>query len=192
MGFYRHGVGVHIDIERVFTVGAAYAFEAVFIALVENLNNAFVVFARQLESQPVVFDPLAPQVLRLGFRLGPGRLFVPHELVAFGAVKRKSVLQQGAGVGKALSGALHIQIEDGEWPTDVAVLQLHAQLGARIRELVNIGLYQEELLWIERLEVLIKDLAGQGFVQRHGFVVVAGKNFRRDMRGPGFLGVRRQ
>ena len=113
MGFNRRCVGVHVGVESVFAVGAAYAFEAVVVALVQHGSDAFVVFTRQLEPQPVVFDPFAPQVQCIGLCYGPV-LFVPRELVSLGFVKVKTLFQETAGVGKALGSSLGVEVEDGK------------------------------------------------------------------------------
>jgi hypothetical protein len=175
----RHGVGVHEDLEHVLVGQLARRAQVAFVALVQRFADGLVVLAGQFQAQPFVLDALAPQFLDLGVALGPlGLLAVV--LVAFvGGEFKLALLDQLARIGDALVEALLVQVEDGERHAQVFAGDGVVQAGAHDGVLVDVGLGEEHLLRIQRLEVAVEDFLRHGVVQRHRLVVQFAQHARR-------------
>src|SRR6185312_9973559 len=70
----RHRVRVHVGLEHVLRIELVYAIEVIGVALGQRLADVVVLLAGQFQTDPVVLDALAPDVVERGAVLGPGRL----------------------------------------------------------------------------------------------------------------------
>ena len=98
------------------------------------------VLPASLQAQPVVLDPLAPQVVEFGLVLRPRR-FVAIVVVAFVLAEIEPLRQQRACIGDAFGDALQVDVVDRERrATDPRSSDGFIELVARCRESVDVGL----------------------------------------------------
>ena len=187
----RHGVGVHEDLEGIFALQAADPADRGLVALVQGLGDALIVLAGQFEAQPVVLDALAPEVVEFGFGGRPDALFAGNGQ-ALVLAEIEAVLEQAARIAVALDDALRIEIENAEGGRQVLVQDGIVEPRAQRCQAVDIGLIEEILFAVQRLEITLKNLCGKRVVESVRLVVVAGKEFRGNQRGTRLLRQRRQ
>ncbi len=160
VGLDGHGVGVHVGLKGICALYLANALQEIVVALVEYFDDALVVLPGKLEPQPVVLDPLAPQLAHFRFGFRPGFL-LPCELVALILLEIEPLLEQSARIREALGRALLVEIENGERNGKVFLEDGVAEPGAIAGKLVDVGLNEEELLGIERFQILVEYLLRQ-------------------------------
>jgi len=182
----RHGIGVHEGLKHVFAGELMHAIQIVRIALVQGIADLGVVLAGDLQAQPVVLHTLAPDVVDLGFAVGPRRLLA---LVAIGFVlaEIETLLEQLACIGGALANTLLIQVEDGVRHRQILVVDRVAELVALRGKAVDVDLGEEQAVDIQRIEITIKNLRRHLRIERLGLVMKAREETCRQQGGLGLL-----
>lgn len=143
-----HGVGIHESLESIGAGDAPQTAERILIPLVENLDDARVVIASQLEPQSVVLDPLAPKVLQLVVGCRPGLIFEIY-LVALVALEIKAVFEQAESVNQVFGHAVFVQVEDFKRCAQIFSEDGIIEQGTVNAEAINVALKELELLWVQ-------------------------------------------
>ncbi len=152
MRFDGPGIGVEEGLEHVLAVQLLDALLEALVAPVQGLHDLALVLAGQLEAQPVVLDPLAPQLVQ-GGGVGSPVGILAAVVVLFVNAEIKPFLELATGMTGALGDALDVPVEDGERRRQLLVADGVIKLIGVDREFLDVGGGQEQPVAIDGFQV---------------------------------------
>ena len=184
-------VGVDEGLIDVIAIELPHPLRQALVTLPQDLADLLVLLLGQLEAQPVVLHPLAPDLIQFRRRGRPGGLGA-IEAVVLVLVETEALVQQGQGEGGALFHPLAIEAEDLEAQLDLAPLEIVIQLPGLPFEAVHLALGEEGAVGVQGLEIGGHDAVGEGIVQVHLTIVKPFQDFVDDLGGLLLAGLRLQ
>src|SRR5690606_19887030 len=105
--------------------------------------NSRIILTGQLQTQPVVLDALAPQIIALFIRSRP-RLLVAYDREMFLLAEIEVLLKKAACKRHAFDDAHLIDVEDGKRDGQILTFDRIINFLAAGQELINIRLQEDE------------------------------------------------
>ncbi|MND84666.1 hypothetical protein D3C80_765620 [compost metagenome] len=171
-------ISSHKDLKNVVSFRLISPRESVLIALAQRLANCGIVFASQFQTQPIVFDAFAPQVIALRIRLRPNR-FIANNRIVFLDTEVELLIEQTACISHAVNDTLPINIENGKRDAQVFLVDGVINFFAAGFEAINIRLQENQPIRIKGIDIAIHDLDGQSIVQGNWLIMKARKKLCR-------------
>ena len=165
------GEGIHQNLEYVFALELLDIAFGPLIALGQGLADARPVFSGQLEVQCLIFDPLAPQFIQFGRRLGPGIVFPVDVDRLINRKIERFAFQQCEDMHQPFRHTFFIKIEDIIGGLHLPGTDIIVEHIAVLLERLNVRFQKIEALIIQLFQVTVEGFRAQGIIKRLTLVV---------------------
>ena len=167
MRIVRHGEGVDIRLENVFTAGLVKARQLILVAFGQQFLNFRRLFASDFQAQDFILDAFAPQVVEFGFSLEP-RSVLAVDLQGFLGIevqRADALVQLGKGEVQTRFDPVQVALVDNETGVQVTALEEVVKLEFPFVEFGNVAGQEVTARRVEQLEVAVIDDRRAGVVQ---------------------------
>ncbi|MNX23602.1 hypothetical protein D3C86_536040 [compost metagenome] len=161
----RAGVGIEEELEHVLALQLVDRLFQRRVALVQRLADLRRLLAGQLQAQPVVFDRLAPEVVKLGIA-GRPRHVLAVVLELFVAAEIELLLELLARKADAFAHALLVHRKHLEGRLQLTTADGRGDVGLERGEAGDVGLGEELLAAVQCFQIALEHVLGRGRVER--------------------------